>query len=88
MEKVVRGLNYHHHLRRFGEIELEGQLIQSETQMSRPDLSWVPFVPGRNVGDVITYTYAFASDDPDYSLWAFRFYERALLFVGTGQRAP
>lgn len=29
MEKISRGLNFHHHLRRLGDIELQGQLIQA-----------------------------------------------------------
>lgn len=86
MEKIVRGLTYHHHLRRFGDIAIEGQLIQAHTRTSLPDLSHIPFEPERSLGEVVTYTYAIAHDDPDYSLWVFRFYEGAVLVVGTQKR--
>jgi hypothetical protein len=83
LEKMTRGLYLHHTGRRLGEVELSNFFISPMTTSRLVDLTPVLTSPTHQIGDVVTYRYGIAADDPTFSVWFPRFYEKAIFVVAS-----
>lgn len=83
LEKIVRGLYWLHTAEELGPVEFHPTFISRFTMWKLPDISEGLNSPTMQIGSAFAYRYGIPYDEPRISLWAMRFFGKAVFVVGT-----